>query len=326
MKKIFALLLAGAMLASFTACGNVTVEEKENEAEETTVAEATTAADETAVEDTAAPEAETTVAETDAAEETAAPEAETTAAEAEPDVPVEQISVGQTVNDAITKTDALTYVSADISIDMVMNMMGMEIPASITATIAGDYSDTENPIVKTTMKYDALGVVSEEISYTADGWEYIVSDGDSYKLESDPDNDGANLVDPLPLSVFEGAEFTQNDDGSLTVTVVVPAEEFNNVSLGLAESISDGMGDITDMTATFTVKDGYLTGYELAMTMSTVSEGVTMDTEMTITITFTILGEKITITPPEGYQDFEEYDFNIDDFLYEDEYTEEVAE
>jgi len=315
MKKLLAFLLAAAVLTSFAACGSDTkVEETTDEVETTAAPEgettATTEGETTDAPETDAPETEAPETE---APETEAPETEAPEIEApEVDEPVVVGSVADVVNNAIAKTNELKYISIDINVDMSISSMGMEFDMPMQMQLKADKSNPDNIITDTVTKADFLGMTTETREYTEGNWSYITEDGSSYKMEVEDTETTTDMTETLPASVFDGKSFTQNADGSLTVEIVVPESEYDSVFGGLVSELASNDGTVRNVTLKITVNNGYLTVYYIYMEISTEEDGTTATTTMAIDAKYNNPGEAFTITPPEGYQDFEEYSYELD--------------
>ena len=148
---------------------------------------------------------------------------------------------------------------------------------------------------------------------------YMTMLGEGYKMlvtdeefKSQAGHPGEYIV-VLPEELFEGIT---GDASNIKLT----ADDATIKSLygkAIGEEIGEDLSDITvkDGKITLSVKDGYLSTFNVSFTCE-----ITMGEEDTVTYacsqatTFTKYGD-VTVTPMEGYEDFEEMD---DDFLFGD--------
>lgn len=124
----------------------------------------------------------------------------------------------------------------------------------------------------------------------------------------------------LPEELFEGI----TGDAENVVLTLDETTLKNLYGEALGEEIGEDLSDITvkDGKITLSVKDGYLSTFNLSFTCE-----ITMGEEDTVTYacsqetTFTKYGD-VTVTPMEGCEDFEEMDddllFGDDDIVWED--------
>ena len=63
---------------------------------------------------------------------------------------------------------------------------------------------------------------------------------------------------------------------------------------------------IENGSVSVTVKDGYVTNYDLSYRMSMEVYGIVADATVTASVEFVNPGKTVTITPPECYESFEE--------------------
>ena len=156
--------------------------------------------------------------------------------------------------------------------------------------------------------------------YYYDGeWLYMTMLGENYKMlvtdeefKSQAGHPGEYIV-VLPEELFEGI----TGDASNIELTVDDATMKSLYGKAIGEEIGEDLSDITvkDGKITLSVKDGYLSTFNVSFTCE-----IDMGEEDTVTYvfsqetTFTQYGD-VTVTPMEGYEDFEEMD---DDFLFGD--------
>jgi hypothetical protein len=63
---------------------------------------------------------------------------------------------------------------------------------------------------------------------------------------------------------------------------------------------------IEDAVVKITAANDYISLYEMEFTMSMEMQGIAVKIDATASIKYTNPGTPVTVTPPEGYQDFED--------------------
>ena len=151
---------------------------------------------------------------------------------------------------------------------------------------------------------------------------YLTILGEGYKMAATEEEfaDEVGLTDGfitvLPEALFEGITGTA-DHIELTVDDATLKSLYGEA---IAEEIGVEAEDLSDIAIkdgkiTLSVKDGYLAAFNVAYTCEiTMGEEDTVTYVCSQTTTFTKYGD-VTVTPMEGYEDFEEMD---DDFLFGD--------
>lgn len=229
-----------------------------------------------------------------------------------------QQSTAEVLDAALDKTAALDAMSARMEIGMDMTSDGITMSIPMTIDLKAKDVKSDDPIIWVLMSTEMLGQSLEVEVYQEDHWAYMVTAGMKYKTKAEDAADEFDYADDmlqeLPEALLEGVELVKNDDGSQTAAISVPDGQFADIYDDFIESIYSGAEvdvsqlQISNAVVTITVDDGYVTVYDMAFTMEMTVEGVTTKTEVTASITFDDPGGAVEITPPEGYQDFEEQD------------------
>ena len=158
---------------------------------------------------------------------------------------------------------------------------------------------------------------------------YMTMLGEGYKIAATEENfveevgDFSEYIVVLPETLFEGI----TGDGSHVELTLDDAALKSLYGTAVGTIIGEDIEDLSQITVkdgkiTLSVKDGYLSTFNVAFTCE-----VGMGEEDTVTYvfsqetTFTKYGD-VTVTPMEGYEDFEEMDddllFGDDDIVWED--------
>lgn len=229
----------------------------------------------------------------------------------------------QLVSAAMEKTAALDSMDAvmEMSVSMEMDGQSMTIPMTYEIQATDMQSDDPKMLIGLTMKLDIAGFTTDidmDI-YSADGWAYIASNGSGYKVKNTAMDDqlGADastdmIMQELPEELLKDAESQKNDDGTQTVTVTIDGEAFSKLYEELINSLNSTAGTsatsltISDAVVKITVKDGYVSVYDMDFTMNMDIDGITVKADASASVTYKNPGKDVTITPPAGYQDFPE--------------------
>ena len=233
-------------------------------------------------------------------------------------------SVSEVINEALKKTENLDFMSAVMKMEMNMAAEGITMSIPITAKIKAKDIKSENPIASVVVTMSMFGQEIDIEMYQEGQWAYMVMADMKYKtnaedMEGEYDYaDSANdMLQEIPEELLKDAELVKAEDGSQTVTLSLPGEKFAEIYDDLIESVNSETGTemgemkISDAVVKITVDNGYVTVCDIAFTMEMTVEGVTSSTEVKTTLTYENPGQEVTITPPEGYQDFEEMDDSI---------------
>lgn len=251
------------------------------------------------------------------------------------------------ITDAQEKMNALDSCDydMDLSITMDMGIMGgkIEIPAKVNIKGAG--LTGENPVSLMTIEMGLLESIFGDntlVIYTEGEWIYMVAGGEGRKekIETDNTEEEQETLDVLEADIndliqkiyseeaMKDLEVIENEDGTRSVSMTVPdevLEDFCNSLLDLiakttAETEAEspiGEFSISNFVSDITVdKEGYLSEDDSSLDLTVkiaadegISLSVTMNLEMSLA--FKNPGTAVTVTPPEGYQDFPETDFGF---------------
>ncbi len=224
------------------------------------------------------------------------------------------------INEAIENTSKLTEYEAKMDITMDMAMSGMTINLPMNTVMKIKDADKENPIISATTTTSMLGQSMTIETYMDSEYVYIVEDGDGYKISVDTamddydyTSDVEEMLKKLPADLLADMELTEKDDGSVGVSITLPDETFKDVFGDLIESMNEAAeGDViddlkvADCNVSVFVKDDYISTYEISFNMEMSMMGIKADTAITVKMELVNPGEAVTITPPEGYQNFNE--------------------
>lgn len=230
------------------------------------------------------------------------------------------------INNALKKTQALDSMNAEMHIDMEMSMQGMTLSIPITAAIKATGLQKENPTVLTDVSMSMFGQNIDVQLYQEGEWSYLVIADMKYKAktadlegEYDYSGDVDSMLQSIPEELLKDVKAKKNDDGSQTVTVSIPDEQFSEIYSEFLKDINSTTGadvDTTDLkikdaVVTITVLNGYISVYDMELTMDMTVSDVATTSKIKASVTYKDPGKDVQITPPSGYQSFEELDTSI---------------
>ena len=168
-----------------------------------------------------------------------------------------------------------------------------------------------------------MGQKIETESYMDGEYVYVVTDGEGYKTtleEAEGEYDYSEELNEnfqkLPEDLLKDIELVKGEDGSYSVTVNIPNETFKEIYGDLLDEVSEAsLGEvfdgltISDCVVTVTVKDDYATNYDLSFKMVMEVEGMEVTADVTADYEIVNPGKSVTITPPQGYENFEEFEW-----------------
>lgn len=229
------------------------------------------------------------------------------------------------INEAVQKTEDLESMAAQMKMEMNMAAEGMTISVPMTIKLKAKDMKSDDPVISMVVSMSMLGQNIDIELYQEDQWAYMVMGDMKYKtsakdMESEYDyaESADDMLQKIPEELLKDVQLVKAEDGSQSVTIAFPEEKFAEIYDDFIESVKSddteadiGEVKISDAVVKITIANGYVTVYDLAFTMEVTVEGVSSSTEVKATLTFEDPGQEVTITPPEGYQEFEEMDEDI---------------
>lgn len=230
------------------------------------------------------------------------------------------------VSDAVAKNEALDSFDADVDIDMSVKVSGVTVDVPMGYQIKASGLAGENPVTSTTMSVTSMGATIETNAYIEGEWCYVTMLGQNMKTKMDESTeqyDGYSSIEsvfkPLPEALLADVEITDNGDGTRSVSAAISDEEFAEIYQDFIDDMSASAGQegaVLDLSVSngkvdITVDgNGYVSVYKVSfeMNLKVESSGVSMDAKAPVemAITFHNPGTAVTVTPPDGYQDFPE--------------------
>lgn len=247
------------------------------------------------------------------------------------------------VDGAMAKTSALDEYSATLEIKISMTTDGFSMDIPMKAEVVAKDVKTTSPKVFTKITTSAFGFSVENTAYLEDGWFYIVDGTDSYKISAEDSMDEYDYLGDIEdmyvvytEDMFEGVTPVDDGNGGKKIEFTVTAEQFSVLFEDMIEEIagagsSDGEApdidigvDLGQIGISMTIKDDYITEYAIKFALTMTEEGVTSSISADMKLTYSAPGAPVTITPPEGYQNFEEYDSIFDDWFDDDDWDDDL--
>ena len=226
----------------------------------------------------------------------------------------------EVINGAIEKTAKLNEYEAkmNMNVEMTMSSITMSVPVIVDLKVKN--ATMENPIIYAKMSTEIMEEKMDVELYMEGDYAYITANGKSYKAsvddlddEYDYEDDLKEIIKKLPADLIKDIELKKSEDGSYNVTLNLSEETFNELYSDMIEEMNEialsdveGEAGIGNGSVSVTVKDDYVTNYNLSYDMSMELYGMVADATVTASVEFVNPGSSVTITPPEGYESFKE--------------------
>lgn len=229
------------------------------------------------------------------------------------------------IAEALKKNQNLDTMSAEMKMQVDMATEGMTMSLPITAKIKAKNLKSDNVISSVNMTTSVLGQEMVMEMYQEGQWAYVVMDDVKYKAslkdmegEMDYATSAKNMLREIPEDLLKDVKLVKAEDGSQTATIAFPGEKFSEVYSEIVGDVLSETGTevgetkISNAVVTITVANGFVTVYDVAFTVDMTTEGVSSTTKAKVTLAYENIGQDVTVTPPEGYAEFEELDLDLD--------------
>lgn len=229
------------------------------------------------------------------------------------------------INGAIEKTASLNSLDATIDMEIEIEMNGISLTDPMTMVLETKASGIHSGDLRssTDAEMSVMGVTVEMNTYLENEWVYVTAKGSSFKMKTDKFESfngsmgsGSDYLVSLPEDLLKDIELIPSNDGSQSATISVPDDVFATLFEDVINSASSTSGScLSNVTVTnaqfgFTIKDGYVTICDVEFDMKIEASGVTATSKVISKVKYNNPGSEVTVTPPEGYQSFEEMDDN----------------
>ena len=225
---------------------------------------------------------------------------------------------------ATEKLLELDSVEMTTSMTIDMSAAGQTISMDMDYVIKSKGLKTEAPTAYADIKMSMLGQTVDIVAYAEGDYVYISAMGEGIKLPKDSDMAAGYDIEAtmnafeidVPLEILEATEFVTDEEGNYILSFDLDGAEHadilknftDNVISGMDSSLSDYELSIGDVKYELVIgKDYMLKGMSIEMTMDITVEGITMTANVVAEGEYVAFGDSVTITPPEGYQSYEEW-------------------
>lgn len=236
------------------------------------------------------------------------------------------------VNDAIIKTQQLDSMQAttELNMDMKMNLFGIKVPMEIPIKmdIKASGLQSENPVMNMGMSFEIIGQEIAMDAYLEGEYLYMDVLGERAKVKAadmgsmyDARAQIEGTLQQIPEELLTDIVAHEKSDGSKAVELTVPAEQLQTLYgelLGAVQGTAAEGSPVSDLVISdaevevIIDAEGYVSLYaltfELEMTVGEGDEAVDCEVEVEMKVTYKNPGQPVTVTPPEGYQDYPEVD------------------
>lgn len=229
-------------------------------------------------------------------------------------------STFQIITEAVEKTRALDSVAVVMDMKVELSMEGMSLSIPVTADVKASGLQGDAPVSRSTITSTFMGQELDIDMYQEGEWAYLSTAGMKMKMnfaeaetenEYDYTDDMANLIQALPEDILKDLDLTRNEDGSLSITVLLSGEAFTQLYGELLADMNASVGvdvgvetTVKDATVSITMADGYITQYDVAFGTTTTVQDMAAECIFSVGIRYTDPGTPVTVIPPEGYQDY----------------------
>ena len=214
---------------------------------------------------------------------------------------------------------------ANIVMDMELGTAGQDISvkSSMEYNIKADGIGSDSPVSYADIEMKILGQSVDVISYTEGEFVYVDTMGVKMKMLKDSElGSGYNFETTVndfeidvPASILETAKATADKEGNYVLSFTFNGTEHadilknftDNVVSGIDSSIENYTASVGKVKYELVISEDYtLKGIKLEAAMELISGGVSMTIDVAVESEYVAFNEDVTVTPPEGYLDYEE--------------------
>jgi len=222
---------------------------------------------------------------------------------------------------AMEKTHALESYEVKTEIEMELSASGAKVELDLVQELKASGLKGENPVSYAKTKTTAMDQTVETEAYVEGDWVYIKTAGvgskrklSEVKDEFDYQGELEDMTKLIPAELLAEVEIVKNSDGSKTVALDIPEDQFSEIFKDMVDSIQESAVaqltvdsvEITDPSVSITVKDGYISVYDIEFKMAITVQGTTMNCDIKTSTQFINPGEEVKAEPMSGYQSYPE--------------------
>lgn len=198
-------------------------------------------------------------------------------------------------------------VTVKIGSNMVVGEVSMDIPMEIIMQY--DFTDDTNPLLAMDMSFTMEGKGVSIKTYYKDGYRYLSTFAGNTKSPMQADemrneSTAGKILDLAKVAV-DTAEITENDDGSLSITMNVDGEQHSEAILATFDATIEDLLEGTDIKAYDSVinmeidKDGKITKTKISFDISMVTEEGNVYLDYIIEIDYKTITDDFTVVFPD---------------------------
>ena len=222
-----------------------------------------------------------------------------------------KINAKSEIKSAIEKMETVDSYTGTSSLAIDVKSQG------ITVTLEMNYAIKMADLLTDPKRYadvsiTSFGVAETGVIYTEGEWDYVVAGNEKYKARVEEDNDAS--FSELADSIYTNAK-TETVSGETHIKLSFTNEQFFEYFPSTLDAVLilfefEDMKDymtISDASIKFVLdKNGYVTKQEMDFNVIVSYEGEVVELKVSNVSTYGEFNKPVTITPPEGYQNFME--------------------
>lgn len=226
------------------------------------------------------------------------------------------------VNDSVVKMNELDSYSAKMTTEIEMSMGGVTVEVPIIMDMKAEGLGTDDAKVYVKYNITMMGETQVMEIYMDNEYVYLSADGEKMKMSIESLGDEADqykfdegvqeLLQTLPADVLKDVEVVKDEDGNSVVEVNVDPAMFEQIYDKALDSMGEDYGeligsiDVKNPKVKVVVnKKGYIVDYVMSFTMDMGVAGQDTSSEVVMKVEFDNPGKSVTVTPMEGYENYE---------------------
>lgn len=222
------------------------------------------------------------------------------------------------VNESMQKTQDLKSYSAVIKQSIKQDLMGISSESKAEFQLKASMNNPQKPVISMDGIITLAGQQMPMVYYYDGSWMYCAVSGEGYKMQASMEQFQENtsgieqFITELPNELFDGVTATI-ENGVTKVELTADSEAFKAMYNDMMKDLfTDVLGDDTskivvdDVKMIITMANDYLKSYDISFKCNYTIGNDSISFEVVQSLVFESINEEITITPPEGYENFPE--------------------